>query len=279
MAGTLTQRITPIWLRPAAVAAVILVHGGAVIGVPWPSAEEPAVTAPLSIQVVPQGRLAPAIEAPRQAQVAEVNATEARAMDAQAAATKATIAPTERKNAREQDRPAEVRGLPPQRVVAAVEPAAQVVTAVEVPQPRIDEKKDGKKAVIKKKHKRHEKEDATEASQARAVSRASALSQDSSASAVTGGAASANYRSIVAAELNRRKFYPPGARASGIEGVVVVAFTVGASGRVTAHSITRSSGQVTLDRAANQMMAAVSLPPPPNGVFRATVPIRFDIAR
>jgi len=43
-------------------------------------------------------------------------------------------------------------------------------------------------------------------------------------------------------------------------------------------SLTRSSGQSALDNAVHQMMAAVSLPPPPGGSFQPTVPIRFDIA-
>jgi protein TonB len=93
-----------------------------------------------------------------------------------------------------------------------------------------------------------------------------------------GSIASANYRSIVAADLNRRKFYPPSARAAGTQGVVVVTFTIGTDGRVAQHAISRSSGRPVLDRAVHQMMAAVSLPPPPGGRFRATVPIRFDIA-
>jgi protein TonB len=96
---------------------------------------------------------------------------------------------------------------------------------------------------------------------------------------VTGSIASANYRSIVAAELNRRKFYPPAARSSGLEGVVVVDFTIGASGRVTRHAILRSSGQPLLDEAVHHMMASLALPPPPGGSFRARVPVRFDIAR
>ena len=84
---------------------------------------------------------------------------------------------------------------------------------------------------------------------------------------------------MLSAELNRRKFYPPAARSSGVQGVVIVAFTVGLSGQVTGHSITRSSGQPALDQAVHQMMASVSLPPPPGGVFRASVPIHFDIER
>ena len=81
------------------------------------------------------------------------------------------------------------------------------------------------------------------------------------------------------AELNRHKRYPEAARASGAQGVVVVSFVVGPSGRVVSHAVTRSSGQAVLDSAVGQMMAAVRLPPPPGGSFRASAPIRFSFSQ
>jgi TonB family protein len=109
-------------------------------------------------------------------------------------------------------------------------------------------------------------------------SRGAPASARASVASPGGAAASADYRALVVAELNRRKFYPPAARQAGIEGVVMVAFTVGASGRVTQHSITRPSGHAALDSAVHQMMGQVGLPPPPGGTFRAMVPIRFNLA-
>jgi protein TonB len=114
-------------------------------------------------------------------------------------------------------------------------------------------------------------------SMASTASSASAPSRHSAVAGVSGGAASANYRALVMAELNRRKFYPSGAREQ--RGVVVVTFAIGSSGGVTSFSITRSSGVSALDGAVLQMMRSVSLPPPPGGSFRATVPVHFDLPR
>lgn len=92
-------------------------------------------------------------------------------------------------------------------------------------------------------------------------------------------AAEASYAGEVSAELRARRHYPASAREAGITGTVVVAFVIGPGGRVATHTIVRSSGHAELDGAVRAMMAAVSLRPPPSGVFRSTVPIRFDLVR
>lgn len=251
--------IKPLWLRPSAAMAVALLHAGVVIGAPWPSSSDLAVSAPLTVQVIPGGQKAEEASAPKQVQVAEVTAVDKPSVDSQASQAKS---------------PNEVQAAsPPQRVVLAVEPTAEALQAAETRE--VDEKRVTKNAPIRTKRK--DKEHATEAAEARARSHARAAAQ-SPDSTVTGSVASANYRSLVAAELNRRKFYPAAARSSGARGVVLVNFTVGSSGHVTQHSIARSSGQPALDQAVHQMMASVSLPPPPGGVFRASVPIHFDFA-
>ncbi|HVZ51909.1 MAG TPA: energy transducer TonB [Pseudolabrys sp.] len=254
MAQGSDERVTPLWLRPAVAGSVLLLHAGVLIGAPWPDGERPAVMAPLAVQVVPMGQPAAAYEAPQQATMAEVTAVEARASDAQAAQAQ-TVEPVE----------------------------AQAVTALELPESKnaevllkARETEPRPKPKPKPKPKQHER--ARRSSAASARSRASAVAQQSQAQSVTGSIASADYRSIVAAELNRRKFYPPEARASGVNGVVVITFTVGADGHVARHAISRSSGQPVLDGAVHRMMAAVVLPPPPGGSFHATVPIRFDLA-
>jgi len=90
------------------------------------------------------------------------------------------------------------------------------------------------------------------------------------------GAAEGNFRSLVLAEINRRKRYPRSAEMNGIEGVVGVSFTIGPAGRVIAHTITRPSGNSELDEAVHQLMATISVPPPPGGQFSANVAIRFQ---
>jgi len=104
------------------------------------------------------------------------------------------------------------------------------------------------------------------------------MSRHALVATAAGATASANYRSLVVAELNRRKFYPPAARDSGTKGVVVVAFSIGNSGTIVGYKITKSSGNGVLDGAIHQMMKAVSLPPPPGGSFHASVPIYFDLS-
>lgn len=282
------QRITPIWLRPLAAGTAVLLHATALIGLPRPHSDPPAVAAPIAVQVVPMGEIAIAQEAPQQAQVAEVTAVEAQPSDAQPAQAKAVEPPQaveattfieppinmERPQAAEAQI-AETPALVTEATIRAVENPMAVLEPVKTldqasPQPRAKPKRQ----MAARQRERHETE--KQSNSASASSRASAVAHESHAETVTGSMASANYRSIVAAELNRRKFYPAVARSSGIQGVVVVTFTIGADGRVVRHAIARSSGQPTLDEAVHQMMAAMSLPPPPGGMFGATVPIRFD---
>jgi len=268
----MTPRLVPLWLRPLAATAVIGLHAGVLVGVGWPEADTPAVTAPIAVAVVPQGAAAAAYEAPREAQIAEITAMTAAASAAQAAEVAAAesvkvetveSAETPRERPREV-RPAEALPLVPQASLRADDMPSAAAEAIPEPPPR------PKPRVAERKRRGTHRTP----SPAQAASRASAVAQ---AEAVTGAIASATYRSVVAAELNRRKFYPPSARAAGLEGVVVMTFTVGGDGRLRDHAIVRPSGEPMLDRAAQQMMAAIALPPPPGGVFRATVPIRYSI--
>jgi protein TonB len=87
----------------------------------------------------------------------------------------------------------------------------------------------------------------------------------------------ASYAAVLAAELNRHRVYPAAARAAGVTGSVGVAFTVGPSGRVVSHSITRSSGDPSLDQATHAIMNAVQAPPPPGGRFSTSTTIQFSL--
>jgi protein TonB len=93
----------------------------------------------------------------------------------------------------------------------------------------------------------------------------------------SGGLSRASYASLVSAEINRRRFYPSAARASGASGEVGVAFTIGPSGRVVRYAITYSSGSSALDGAARSILAAIHAPPPPGGSFAANTSIRFHL--
>ncbi len=102
---------------------------------------------------------------------------------------------------------------------------------------------------------------------------------------VRGGSGNANhmsnaaYAALVSAEINRHKFYPAGARASGANGSIGVTFSIGPSGAIRSHSITRSSGNSALDAAVGQMLASSHPPPPPGGSFHGSTTIHFNFER
>jgi periplasmic protein TonB len=85
------------------------------------------------------------------------------------------------------------------------------------------------------------------------------------------------YASLVSAQINANKVYPSLAREQGISGVVNIAFTISRAGRVQNAIVTRSSGSAVLDTSAKQAVLAIALPPPPEGRFSSSVPIRFGL--
>lgn len=89
-----------------------------------------------------------------------------------------------------------------------------------------------------------------------------------------------DWRARLAAHLERHRRYPASARASGVEGVVHLSFTIDASGRVVAHGVARSSGSPALDQAAIEMIRRASpLPPPPGAGANVsiTAPVNFRL--
>lgn len=107
---------------------------------------------------------------------------------------------------------------------------------------------------------------------------ASGRGQTDAAGAPSGSVLAA-YAALVAAEIERHKYYPPAAREAGLSGTVSVAFTIGPSGTVVSHAVTRSSGAPALDAVVPSMMAATRVPPPPGGRFRGTIAVRFSVGR
>jgi TonB family protein len=57
-----------------------------------------------------------------------------------------------------------------------------------------------------------------------------------------------------------------------------VVFTIGPTGTVISHVITRSSGNAAIDTAVHTMMAAVHLPVPPGGQFLGSIVIKFNLS-
>lgn len=141
MTDGMLVRITPIWLRPVTFGTVVALHAGVLIGVPWPDAEQPAVSAPIAVQVVPMGQPATAYDAPQEAQLAEVTAVQAKASTAQAAQMKA-IEPTNEVKAVEQaemaepqetaeTKAAEAPALVPEAAIQAIEKEVAALTPIE----------------------------------------------------------------------------------------------------------------------------------------------------
>ena len=91
------------------------------------------------------------------------------------------------------------------------------------------------------------------------------------------GAAEANYGILLRAEIMRRRIYPADAICRGDEGTVTARVTIGPNGTAVSHSVVRGSGITAFDRAVPQIMARLSLPPPPGGRYTATVAIRFAL--
>ena len=94
-----------------------------------------------------------------------------------------------------------------------------------------------------------------------------------------GSAAGANYHGRVAAHLARHKRFPSEARRRGAHGSAGIDFSIDGRGRVTAVRIARSSGHVSLDRAAEAMVWRASpFPVPPDGrPQRFSVPVSYSI--
>ena len=352
--------IAPGSLRPAAIAAVLLVHALALFGLDWPNDPQGAALPPIEVQVVPQGE--PAREAAplgaATANEAASNPSEAQSLSpsevqpvaeppavqpsAEPPQTLADLSPPERNSETARERPAaapsEIAPILPEAVRSGSAPAlvaelptqeaaqAEVLPTPEPtpaaptemrPQPRArpepteaeqQERRRANEAAARRATARREREAerrreaaneerreaareqaAKRAEQAEPSRRAVASQAGGRAGSASGGGgargpsvgaiSSAAYGALVAAELNRHKRYPEAARAAGAQGVVVVSFVVGPSGRVTSHIISRSSGNAVLDGAVRQMMAAIQLPPPPNGSFRASAPVRFNLAQ
>jgi periplasmic protein TonB len=82
--------------------------------------------------------------------------------------------------------------------------------------------------------------------------------------------------------LEQYKRYPSDAQSRGVEGVVMLSFSVDRNGRVLAHDIVRSSGHPELDKEVVSMIERAQPLPPfppsmPEDKLNLTVPIRFSL--
>ncbi len=89
------------------------------------------------------------------------------------------------------------------------------------------------------------------------------------------------WRSALAAWLQQHRTYPEAARRGGVEGRVVVHFTMDRQGTVTEVTLVRSSGSAVLDEAATGLLRGSHLPPPPAPApdsISITLPIRYSLS-
>jgi TonB family protein len=83
--------------------------------------------------------------------------------------------------------------------------------------------------------------------------------------AANGGEAM-SYNFIVGGMLERVKHYPETARQRGAKGIAIIGFVVDESGRITAVSLLRSSGEADLDAESVALVnRAAPFPRPPPG--------------
>jgi len=279
--------------------------------VPWQTAADLAVPVTLQIDVVASGEPAQAEqmvdEKPSDAQAAEVKPVETRQTEAiadtvpresdEAKPEQETPPPPQPRTAEDSPLPPPAKEVVPAEQVPA-DPNRRDAVAMTVPvirseelhpdappaaePPRLqrtvpDAREIRRKEEAEKRKEEAEKRKRAAATPSRVASRAGAVTGRGETGAASGGVSTADYRALVTAELNRRKQYPESARAAGVTGTVVITFTIGSSGRVTASSIVQSSGHGVLDSAARQTVSSLSLPPPPGGRYSATAPVRFSV--
>jgi protein TonB len=251
--------IRPVWLRPAAIALALSLHAAAAAFIAAPVLPASPIDA-IDVTLVAQGDAA------------------------------------EEKQARDEAQPAEPAAPPPPPVAEAAPQLAALVPRIEAPEavplplatpqtkpvatpkaPVVIEEKDDSPAPAEWRERRRQQAEAAERRRkAQAAEQAERLGAEQGRAAAS-AASRASYASLLSAELNRHKIYPSSARAAGVTGSVGVAFTVGASGEVVSHAITRSSGSPALDGAVEAMIAAVRAPPPPGGLFHASTTVNFSI--
>jgi protein TonB len=253
--------IRPLWLRPATLFLVVALHGAAALFI----VAHVLPLVPLDgieVTLVPQGD---SLE--DKPPVDEVKEAEASPPAPQPVAPAETV-------------PELAAPLP--QVVAPEAPPLAVAKPLPKPlekpkkKPVVAPARDESPTPAELREKRRQQAEAAERRKAQAGQQAShrgAPQGQAQAAGMSPGA----YAALLAAEVARHKVYPAAARASQATGSVGVTFTVGPSGRVVSHSITRSSGNGLLDGAVHAMMAAVHAPPPPGGVFRSSTTVNFSL--
>jgi protein TonB len=251
--------VRPGWLRPTAIALALALHAAAAVFIAVPALPAAPIDA-IDVTLVAQGDAAEQRQSRDEAPPAEAAAA-LPAPPAEAAAELAAPAP---------------RIETPEAVPLPL--ARREVEAITTPKaPVVVRERDDRPTPAEWRERCRQQAETTERRRApQAAEQAARLGAEQGRAAAS-AASRASYASLLSAELNRHKIYPYAARAAGVTGSVGLAHSVGASGEVVSHAITRSSGSPALDGAVEAMVAAVRAPPPPGGLFHASTTVNFSI--
>ncbi|QKD01190.1 TonB family protein [Mesorhizobium loti] len=191
--------------------------------------------------------------------------------------------PTQTEMAEQIDRP------PLDEVIPDIVEAVAPDVVVPLPQPKpVEAPKDKKpveakarKPVDKPKPKKEKAAPPKTVAAASADAKAAAKTAAPKSAEATGRSGdSSKWDSRLRSWINRHTRYPSAARAQRAEGSAYVTFTVDSSGRVLSARLTRSSGNVDLDRAALSVLQGASVPAPPpelGGRQSRTAPFVFNL--
>ncbi|MBB4200012.1 hypothetical protein CCR94_21690 [Rhodoblastus sphagnicola] len=249
--------LRPTWLRPATLALVVAAHFGLLL-VAQANINPPPSLDAMEVALVPEGD-ATVDQAPRE----EIKPQEETA--------ESPVSPPAQS--------AELTAPPPRQATADAPPLPLAKPKpISKPKPEVEDDDEPRPAELREiqrkkrlaEQRRREERKAQEARQEAHRGAAGGARAES-------GLSSANFAGLVIAQLNRHKFYPAAAQASGATGSVGVAFTIGPSGRVISQSVIRSSGSSALDSAAHAIMSSLQTPPPPGGRFSTSTNINFHM--
>jgi periplasmic protein TonB len=291
--GLYTSWLKPVWLRPYLLITVVSIHA-AIIGFyllvlqdnPTPMQEVQVTVIPLGeavteVSTVSAPQTAPIVSPDPPVDSAPEIADKNDPDVSKPAASEVTpnLAPmvsAEAPKVEQQDAPVIAVAKPdrPKTEKPTPTPTEKILQVLHKKKQRIAAKQAAMKAVRLAEARAHARQQAADFSQG-AEARHAGVRDGTDANAQMSEAA---YAGIVSAELNRHKIYPSEARAEGAQGRVGVILTIGPSGAIISHSITRSSGNSAIDAAVHQIVASSHPPPPPGGSFRGSVGINFSLS-
>ena len=159
------------------------------------------------------------------------------------------------------------------------EPVPPPPIPVEQPKPKkVEPEKPKPKAVEKPKPVKKPKETKAEKKEP-TTQKASESAEAKAAAAAEQTVKKKSITAMLVSLVEKHKRYPKAARRAGIEGVVLVEFTVDSSGKVTGASVIKKSGKGSLDSASQELSNRIigTAFNVPNSGMKIQVPIRYSL--